>query len=116
MKLNLKLEELLMFALSVYLFTTLDFSWWWFLVLILAPDIGMLGYLMNSKIGAVTYNLFHHKGVAILIYLLGVFFQNEFMKLIGVMVFAHASLDRVFGYGLKYFDSFKHTHLGEIGN
>lgn len=86
MKLNLKLEELLMFALSVYLFTTLDFSWWWFLVLILAPDIGMLGYLMNSKIGAVTYNLFHHKGVAILIYLLGVFFQNEFMKLIGVMV------------------------------
>ena len=105
-----------MFALGIYLFTTLHFSWWWFLILILAPDISMLGYLLNSRIGAVTYNLFHHKGVAVLIFLLGVFFQNEFMKLIGVMLFSHASLDRVFGYGLKYFDSFKHTHLGEIGN
>ena len=48
-------------------------------------------------------------------YLLGIYFQYEFMKLIGVMVFSHASLDRVFGYGLKYLDDFRHTHLGQIG-
>lgn len=28
---------------------------------------------------------------------------------------AHSSLDRVLGYGLKYPDSFSHTHLGRIG-
>jgi hypothetical protein len=25
-------------------------------------------------------------------------------------------MDRVFGYGLKYFSGFKHTHLDEIGD
>lgn len=24
-------------------------------------------------------------------------------------------MDRIFGYGLKYSDDFKHTHLGMIG-
>lgn len=115
MKLCLKLEELLMFTLGVYLFSKLDYSWWWFLALLLAPDVSMLGYLINSKTGAFTYNLFHHKGIAILMYLLGIYFQYEFMKLMGVMIFSHASLDRVFGYGLKYFDDFKLTHLGRIG-
>jgi hypothetical protein len=27
----------------------------------------------------------------------------------------HSSFDRVLGYGLKYDDDFKHTHLGWIG-
>jgi hypothetical protein len=30
----------------------------------------------------------------------------------GTLLFTHASFDRILGYGLKYFDSFKHTHLG----
>src|SRR3954470_22529461 len=29
--------------------------------------------------------------------------------------FAHIGLDRALGYGLKYDDSFQHTHLGWIG-
>lgn len=36
--------------------------------------------------------------------------------LAGVILFAHASMDRIFGYGLKYADDFKHTHLQEIGD
>jgi hypothetical protein len=27
----------------------------------------------------------------------------------------HSSADRILGYGLKYSDSFHHTHLGWIG-
>lgn len=115
MERSIKVEELFMLIFGIYLFTELDFSWWWFLVLILSPDISMLGYLINSKIGAITYNLFHHKGVAILIYLIGINFNNQMIQLIGVILFSHASMDRVFGYGLKYFDAFKHTHLGNIG-
>jgi len=115
MKTSLKLEELLMFFLGIFLFNQLEFSWWWFVVLILMPDIGMLGYLINTKVGAIGYNLFHHKGIAILVYFAGVFVQNEIMQLIGVVLFSHAALDRVFGYGLKYFKGFKYTHLREIG-
>ncbi len=38
-----------------------------------------------------------------------------FLQLIGLVLLAHSSFDRVFGYGLKFADSFKNTHLGPIG-
>lgn len=115
MKTVLKLEEILMFVLGIYLFNQLDYAWWWFLVLILVPDIGMLGYLLGNRAGAFTYNLFHHKGMAIIIYLLGSYFSIPLCQLAGVILFSHSALDRAMGYGLKYDKGFKFTHLGEIG-
>jgi hypothetical protein len=35
--------------------------------------------------------------------------------LAGIILFAHSSMDRLFGYGLKYFTGFSDTHLGKIG-
>ena len=49
MKTQIKLEELAMFIVGYYLFTLLPFSWWWFFVFLLAPDIGMLGYIFGNK-------------------------------------------------------------------
>ncbi len=115
MKTILKLEELAMFVLGIFMFGLLGYSWWLFPVLLLTPDIGMLGYLVNSKIGATVYNIFHHKGIAILLYFLGMYLSVPVVQLIGVIVFSHASMDRIFGYGLKYDKGFKYTHLGEIG-
>lgn len=114
MKTILKLEELAMFALGIFAFNQLGFAWWWFLVLILTPDIGMLGYLVNSKVGALLYNLFHHKGLAILVYIIGLYFENDIVQLVGIILFSHASLDRIFGYGLKYDTSFNDSHLGPL--
>lgn len=116
MKVSLKLEELFMFLLGAFLFSQLNFAWWWFLALLLAPDIGMVGYIINSKIGSITYNVFHHKGIAIILYFLGIFIENEGIVLAGVIIFSHAALDRFLGYGLKYPDSFHNTHLATIGN
>lgn len=104
-----------MLALGLFLFGQLDYAWWWFPLLILTPDIGMLGYLFGDRPGAVAYNLFHHKGLALLIYLGGSYFSIPLCQLVGTILFAHASLDRVFGYGLKYDKGFRYTHLGEIG-
>lgn len=115
MKTILKLEELAQFGLGIFLFSLLDYSWWWFPALLLTPDIGMLGYLINPKIGAISYNIFHHKAIAVAIGLIGFYCNNSLLILIGVILFSHASFDRIFGYGLKYPDSFKNTHLGEIG-
>ncbi|MDX1543933.1 MAG: DUF4260 domain-containing protein [Christiangramia sp.] len=111
----LKLEELAMLLLGTWTFSLLDYSWWWFAGLFFVPDIGMLGYIMNSKIGAFTYNLLHHKGIAIAIGLLGVCTGNEELQLAGIILFAHSSFDRMLGYGLKYEKGFKFTHLGKIG-
>tara|TARA_R110000823_G_scaffold79592_3_gene181558 strand:- start:29443 stop:29793 length:351 start_codon:yes stop_codon:yes gene_type:complete len=115
MKTTLRIEELAQFILGIFLFAQLDNAWWWFPVLLLTPDIGMIGYLFNSKIGAFTYNIFHHKAIAITIGLSGFYLNNSLLILIGVILFSHASFDRIFGYGLKYPDSFKKTHLGSIG-
>lgn len=64
MKTLLKIEELGIFLLSIFLFTRLDLAWWWFPLLLFAPDIGMIGYIINPKVGAFTYNLIHHRFVA----------------------------------------------------
>ena len=115
MQTTLKIEELAQFILGIVIFSQLDYVWWWFPVLILTPDIGAIGYLINTKIGAFTYNIFHHKAIAIIVGLVGFYFNSPLLILIGVILFSHAALDRIFGYGLKYPDSFKNTHLGSIG-
>jgi len=115
MKNLIKFEELGMFCLTLFLFNLLGFSWWFFLIFILAPDISMLGYLINPKAGAILYNTFHHKGLAILIYLIGSYTFNYTLIFIGLIIFGHSSIDRFLGFGLKYSDAFKHTHLGLIG-
>ena len=106
------MEEAAMFGLSIYLFSQTDFAWWWYLALILAPDIGMLGYVAGNKTGTFTYNLFHHKAIAVAVLCLGWYFSNEWIELAGIILFGHSSMDRIIGYGLKYTDSFHHTHLG----
>src|SRR5690606_20918319 len=115
MKNSLKLEEVAQFLFGIYLFSTLDFAWWWFPVLILSPDVSMIGYAFGNRIGAYSYNLFHHKAVAIAVYLLGIYTGNSVVELIGVILFAHSAMDRMLGYGLKYTTSFTDTHLGKIG-
>ncbi len=107
----LKIEEVFLFILSIYLFTQLDYAWWWFPTLILLPDIGMLGYLINTKIGAIIYNIVHHRAASIIVYVVGSIIFSPITQLIGIIMFAHTAMDRVFDYGLKYSDNFKHTHL-----
>lgn len=130
MKNLLRLEELAQFLTVVF---TLSYSiggvpWWVYLLLLLGPDIGIVGYLVNSRVGAFTYNILHHKGMALLIgafaFMLGmipsgdpstVFVNSHMLLITALILYGHASLDRIFGYGLKFGDNFHHTHLGWIG-
>ncbi len=111
----LKLEEAAMFALALAAYADLGLPWWLFAVLLLAPDVGALGYLASPRIGAATYNFAHHKAVAIVAYIAGLSLNLDWLVITGIIIFAHSSMDRVLGYGLKYADSFQNTHLGPIG-
>jgi hypothetical protein len=111
----LKLEEAGLVLLSIFLFSQLPFAWWWYPALLLAPDLGMAGYAFGPRLGAVSYNATHHRAVAVACYLLGVAASLPWFSLTGVIMLGHSSLDRILGYGLKYEDSFHHTHLGWIG-
>lgn len=115
MKTLIRLEELLLTLLSLYLFFGLNYPWWWFPLLLLTPDLSMIGYLLGPKVGAWTYNLAHHRGIAVVLFILGGLLQTQWLQLAGVILLGHSSFDRMFGYGLKYTDSFQHTHLGRIG-
>jgi hypothetical protein len=112
MKNLLRLEEALEFFLAIFLFQSLPQPGWLYAVLFLAPDVSMLGYIVNTRVGAVCYNIAHHKGLAIALYVSGVYFQMPWVAFSGLLLFGHSAFDRLLGYGLKYPDHFKHTHLG----
>ena len=115
MKNLIKLEEAAMFLLSIVLISRLPYAWYWWLVWILAPDLSMLAYLGGNRVGAIAYDIVHHKGVAIGLYLAGLFMSHPALGYAGMILFGHSSMDRGMGYGLKYFSGFQDTHLGKIG-
>lgn len=116
MKKILNLEEAVQFAFAIFLNMYLPYAWWWYWVWFLVPDVSMLGYVVNTKVGAITYNFIHHKGVALIIYVIGILVKNNELQFAGLVLFGHSAFDRLMGYGLKYPDHFQHTHLGYIGN
>src|SRR5690606_9953844 len=96
MKNLLKLEEFLLFCLSLFLFSQLDYSWGWYALLFFTPDLSMIGYLANPRFGAWTYNLIHHKGVGITLYVLGALLTIPWLMFAGTILLGHSSFDRVF--------------------
>lgn len=114
MKTIIKIEEVAITAISIYFLSrfSLGFPVWTWALLFFSPDISMLGYLINTKVGAYAYNLFHHRALALIIVALGIILSINILISIGILLFAHSSFDRMLGYGLKFNDDFKHTHLG----
>ncbi len=117
MKTMLSLEEAaqLFLAIAGLYFQSIHIAWWLWPVLFLSPDISMLGYLISPRIGAWLYNIAHHKAIAVVCIAIGWRLSLAPLLLTGLLLFAHSSFDRMMGYGLKYEDSFEHTHLGMIG-
>jgi len=76
MKNLLKLEELFLLGLSIFLFSRLDYGWGWYALLFLTPDLSMIGYLHSPRFGSWTYNLVHHKGLSVTLYILGYLLSN----------------------------------------
>jgi hypothetical protein len=101
MKTLLRLEELTLVVLSLYLFLALDYAWWWFPIFFFVPDVSLLGYLINKQLGGMVYNFIHLKALAVLLYLLGSFTQLPTLQLAGVVMLGHSSFDRALGFELQ---------------
>lgn len=115
MKYFLRMEEALQFLATAYLSYQLPVPGWWYWAFFLAPDLSIIGYLINTRIGAAMYNFVHHKGVAVVCWLAGMYLNQVELQFTGLVLYGHSSFDRLCGYGLKYVDDFKHTHLGWMG-
>ena len=83
MKKWVRLEEVGLLAVWIFLFTRLSVSPWWMALMLVGPDIGMLGYVAGTKIGALTYNLIHHRVIAVVLYLLGFSLGSEIPQIVG---------------------------------
>ncbi len=111
----LRLESGLVLTCTVMAFAWHSGQWSLFALLFLIPDLSMLGYLANARIGAISYNVAHAYVLPLMFGLFGaVYSQSIFMD--GALIWiAHIGFDRMLGYGLKYGSAFGHTHLGHVG-
>jgi hypothetical protein len=114
-RLLLRLEGAALAIASVYVYADQGWSWLLFALLLLAPDLAMLGYVVDPRVGATVYNLMHMAAAPLALLVIGVATNEEVVEAVAVIWFVHIGLDRALGYGLKYDDAFGHTHLGRIG-
>jgi hypothetical protein len=111
----LRLEGAAALAAAIALYSHAGLSWPLFALLILAPDLSMLAYLIGPKAGAAAYNLVHTYALGLPLALAGFFLASALALALGLILIAHIGMDRMLGYGLKYATGFRDTHLGRIG-
>lgn len=110
----LRLENGTLFLLALSLFIYLGFPIFYFFLFLLLPDITMIGYLGGSSLGAKLYNLGHTLVFPVLLLLLYLVMPITLLLTIAIIWSAHIFMDRTLGYGLKYPDEFKHTHIQNL--
>lgn len=93
----------------------LNGSWLLFFLLFLWPDLFMLGYLANVRVGAALYNLAHTEVFPLMLGAAAVFEGWRGTLLFCLIWQSHIAFDRMLGYGLKYPTFFKDTHLQRVG-
>ena len=110
----LRVEGGVLLGISALLYWVNGGSWILFALLILAPDLSMLGYLLGEKVGAATYNVFHTYALPASLAAFGVLAGSPLAVSVALVWFAHIGMDRLVGYGLKYTSGFKDTHLDRV--
>lgn len=110
----LRVEGLTVFIGAILLYANQGFSGLAFLALVLLPDLGMLGYLINPRVGSLTYNAVHVYTLPAVLMGLGLAATIPLALQIGLIWAAHIGIDRVAGYGLKYPTMFKDTHMQRV--
>ena len=102
------------FILLLAIYVQLHFSLWLFFLLLLVPDITMLGYFIHSKAGAIIYNVGHSLILPIICCGLSISISNQILLMLALIWLAHIMMDRCLGYGLKYPHSFQETHMQRV--
>ena len=107
----LRIEGAFDLALSLIFFQAIQGNWLLFILLLLVPDLAMLGYLRGARLGTVCYNLVHTLVGPFLIVAYAYLTQSLWLLPYALIWTAHIGLDRMLGFGLKYPTRFGDTHL-----
>ena len=112
----LRIEGAVDLALSLIFFQAIHGSWLLFILLLLVPDLAILGYLRGVRLGTIGYNLVHTLVGPFLIITYVYLTKSLWLLPYALIWAAHISLDRMLGFGLKYATRFGDTHLGRMTN
>jgi hypothetical protein len=107
----LRAEGLAALAAALALYFDAGYAWWVLVVLALAPDVSMLGYLAGPAVGALTYDAAHTYALPVALATAGVLAGSDTGVQLALIWLAHIGADRTLGYGLKYATGFKETHI-----
>ncbi|MBV9612429.1 MAG: DUF4260 domain-containing protein [Acidobacteriaceae bacterium] len=110
----LRLEGAVLFFCALFFYHSLGTGWLLLIALFLLPDIMMLGYLVNPKVGARSYNLAHTEVFAAVLAACSFALHRTTFLAVALIWLAHIGFDRALGYGLKYPTFFKDTHLQRV--
>jgi hypothetical protein len=99
-------------AVAIYFYAS--YPWWLLLVLALAPDLSMLGFVAGPRVGTAVYNAAHTYVTPVLLGALGVVTETDLVTQVSLIWITHIGVDRAIGYGLKYPTTFKDTHLQRV--
>ncbi|MGH6817723.1 MAG: DUF4260 domain-containing protein [Methylovirgula sp.] len=115
-KLFLRLEGLAIAVAAVFFYERFGGSWALFAVLILAPDLTFLAYLLSPRAGATAYNAAHTTLGPLAVLAAAAWLGFPLGEHIALIFLTHVGFDRALAYGLKYPSAFGDTHLGRIGD
>jgi len=110
----LRLEGMAAAAVSAVFYARTGASWWLFAALWLTPDLSMLGYLGGPKLGARIYNAIHSYVTPATLAVVGLLLGSQVLLPYALIWMNHIGVDRLLGYGLKYPQGFRFTHLGKL--
>jgi hypothetical protein len=110
----LQAEGLPILAAGTIAYGQLGGPWLALIPLLLVPDLSMIGFVRDARLGALTYNLGHNLVTAGALLGLGLGLNIGWLAIAGAVVVAHIGMDRLLGYGLKYPTAFQDTHLQHV--
>lgn len=110
----LRLEGLAMLAAAVAAYAHQGFGWPLFALVLMAPDVVIAVYRVNRRVGAVAYNVIHSYILPLALAAVSSVIGFDLGLRLALIWLAHIGMDRAAGFGLKYFTSFKDTHLTRV--
>lgn len=109
-----RLEAIFIAAAAVIAYAYLHGDGLFFILLLFVPDVSMIGYVANPRVGSVIYDAAHTYFVPAVLLAVGLALESLVAAQIALIWITHIGIDRLLGFGLKYPTAFKETHLQRI--
>lgn len=107
----LRVEGGAVLALTLGGYFGVDGPIWLLVVLALAPDLSMLGYLAGPRFGSLSYTIVHTHTSPLALGAFGFWAEVRTALLVALIWAGHIGADHLFDYGLKFESGFKDPRL-----